>query len=797
MTSGTMSDIEAPKASDPGSVDPDIQAARRLLPVSAIRTLAADQWGRWNTPLDLSLLAVFVILLTVFLAPFPVTVKPIPPLESVATDTVRSKRDILVEDKVATEFRRREAGENALPVFDFDADLYTGIGAPIRTALQNMTMRLTDASLTFNDRFAAFQRDFALPINPTTYEIIERLEDPNDVNRSVDALFASVLNRYVVDEPSALPASGGIILRDVATGETRLLDNVSGVITRENVEEIMRDRAADIEYQSARVIRSWILSTALRLVRSNVTLNDAATQRARTAAIESAEPVYVRFGAGEVIVRNGERITPAIQERLHLLYQTAKTDSIWPEILALLVLIAALLAAGAAFLHQTSRPRRLDRKQVYISLSVAGGTLLICLIVQSIGLSLADILSLSASVVPYLLPISLASLVISALVNLRVGVMVAATLTLLIAYLADASVWFVVYHMAGILAAGLLARRCRKRSDVVKVGLMAGVVQMVMAPIVATLAIPMDAGVASLLTLALGSGLLTGLLASAALPLLERFFEEMTDMRLLELASADNPVLKDLALHAPGTYYHSVLIANLSESAGEAIGANPLRCRVKALYHRIGEAARPNAFNENQRSRNVLHRLPPNLAVRVVVAPIRDGIEIARRNRFGQVIVNAVSQQHGTMLIKPIYLRAVEEARASGTTVNEDDYRYPGPKPQTKPAGILMLATLVEATIRALKDPSDENIRARVDKAIEEAMSDGQLDEAPLTVQDLRLIAEAFRRVLALGAGRLRPDERSEMSLRDAAMRLEAANRHDENGNSTVHPLPTVARRTS
>ena len=290
---------------------------------------------------------------------------------------------------------------------------------------------------------------------------------------------------------------------------------------------------------------------------------------------------------------------------------------------------------------------------------------------------------------------------------------------------------------------------------------------------------------------------MTGLLAAGLLPLLERAFEEMTDMRLLELASADSPLLKDLALHAPGTYYNSILIANLAGAAGEAVGENPLRCRVKALYHRIGEAVRPSAFNENQRSRNILNRLPPNLAVRMAVAPIRDGIEIARRNRFGQMIVNAISQQHGTTLMKPIYLRALDEARATGATVDKDDYRYPGPKPQTRCAGILMLASMAEAAIRALKDPDAEKIRARIDKAIEEAMTDGQLDECGLSIKDLRAISGAFCRVFAMGVHQIRGDDRSDMGLREAAMRLEAANQHDETGNSTVHPLPTVARRPS
>jgi len=271
----------------------------------------------------------------------------------------------------------------------------------------------------------------------------------------------------------------------------------------------------------------------------------------------------------------------------------------------------------------------------------------------------------------------------------------------------------------------------------------------------------------------------------------------MTDMRLLELASADSPVLKELALHAPGTYYHSILIANLAEAAGEAIGVNPLKCRVMALYHRLGEAVRPIALNENQRSRNVLNRLPPNLAVRVIVSPMRDGIEIARKNRFGQVVIDAITQQQGTMLMKPVYLRAVDEARATGVTVDENDYRYPGPKPRSRETGILMLAGMVEAAIRSLKDPDDQKIRGRVDKVIDDLMSEGQLDDSRLTITDLKAISSAFRRVLAMGAHQIRVDDRVDIGMRDAAMRLEAANEHDETGNSTVHPLPTMARRPS
>src|SRR5262249_19009238 len=233
-------------------------------------------------------------------------------------------------------------------------------------------------------------------------------------------------------------------------------------------------------------------------------------------------------------------------------------------------------------------------------------------------------------------------------------------------------------------------------------------------------------------------GGLAAALAMALLPVLESVFNETTDMRLLELAGADRPLLKHLALHSPGTYYHSVVMGNLAEAAGDAIGANALRCPVMALYHDIGKTVRPSYFAENQRGTNIHDRLPPELSARIIFAHIKDGIDIARKHRLGRPIIDAITQHQGTTLLRVFHQRAMERAKAGGTTVDEAEFRYPGPRPRTREAAILLLADAAEAATRALKDPSPAEVQERVGRVIEEKRLDGQLDDCPLTLADLR-----------------------------------------------------------
>ena len=238
------------------------------------------------------------------------------------------------------------------------------------------------------------------------------------------------------------------------------------------------------------------------------------------------------------------------------------------------------------------------------------------------------------------------------------------------------------------------------------------------------------------------------LLVSALLPLLESLFKLTTDMGLLELADQNHPLLRQLVVKAPGTYHHSLLVGNLAEEACEAVGAHPLLVRVGAYFHDIGKMLKPEYFVENQGAENRHDRLNPSMSALILISHVKDGVELARNHKLPAEIVDFILQHHGTSLIRFFFEKAKATAK-EGTEVSEGAYRYPGPRPQTREAGILMLADMVEAASRALEDPSPGRLAGMVERIVQGVLADGQLDECDLTLKNLARIREAFLRLLA------------------------------------------------
>jgi putative nucleotidyltransferase with HDIG domain len=248
-------------------------------------------------------------------------------------------------------------------------------------------------------------------------------------------------------------------------------------------------------------------------------------------------------------------------------------------------------------------------------------------------------------------------------------------------------------------------------------------------------------------------GLLGGIIASVLVlgiaPIIETLFGYTTDIKLLELANMDHPVLKDLILQAPGTYHHSIIVGSLVEAAAKSIAANPLLARVSAYYHDIGKLRKPLYFIENAGgSENKHEHLTPTMSSLILISHVKDGVEMARENRLGERIGHIILQHHGTSLISYFYQKAKEKENPDLESINEDDFRYPGPKPQTKEAGIVMLADSVEAASRALTDPTPSRIKSLVQRVTNNIFLDGQMEECELTLKDLQKIQESFNRIL-------------------------------------------------
>jgi len=294
--------------------------------------------------------------------------------------------------------------------------------------------------------------------------------------------------------------------------------------------------------------------------------------------------------------------------------------------------------------------------------------------------------------------------------------------------------------------------------------------------------------------LALGNGMVTAMIVGGALPLFEHLFQVTTDISWLELSDLNHPVLRRMTIEAPGTYHHSLVVANLAEAAAEAIGANATMCRVCAYFHDVGKLVKPQYFTENMSfERNPHDDLAPSMSALIIISHVKEGVDLALKHKLNQRIIDIIQEHHGTSLVYYFYQRALqqqEDARAGGKIMNireedipevqEESFRYPGPKPQSKESAIVSLADIVESASRSLEKPTPQKVEQLVNELIEERIADGQLDECDLTLGELRIIAERFRFTLMTmlhtriaypkGESRFTPTEDERMKMRPDVM---------------------------
>jgi len=419
------------------------------------------------------------------------------------------------------------------------------------------------------------------------------------------------------------------------------------------------------------------------------------------------------------------------------------------SILGVALLVAFLVAALYAYVR-AFQPKDVARPR---SLLLIGTVVLIVLLLTHYGLLVIHALSQSFPHIPFsamraALPIPLGGVLLTVLFNSRLAFAGSLSVTILTGLMLAAPLSYFMFTFVGS-AVGIFAIAGRQeRTAFFRAG---GDIGLANAYTLLAFAL-LDADTASLTADIVGgvvNGLVVAVLATGLLPLLEHPFGRTTVFTLLELSNLNAPILKHLVLAAPGTYHHSIMVGTLAESAAEAIGANALLCRVGAYYHDIGKTRHPGYFIENHADAGTRHeRLAPSLSRAIVMSHIKEGIEIAREHGLPEILVDMIPQHHGTRLVSFFYQRAKEAADPDHQAVSEEDYRYPGPRPQTREAAILMLADTVEAATRVLSDPTPARIRGVVQKIINAIFVDAQLDECDLTLRDLHIIANSFVRIL-------------------------------------------------
>lgn len=419
------------------------------------------------------------------------------------------------------------------------------------------------------------------------------------------------------------------------------------------------------------------------------------------------------------------------------------------SVLGVSLLVAFLLGALYAYVWAL-QPKEVRRPR---SLVLLGTVLLAVLVLARYGLVVITSLHQSFPHIPLsalsaALPVPLGGVLLTILFNPRLAFAGSLALTILAGVMLAAPLSYFLFTFVGSLVGIFTLAGRQDRTAFFRAGAL-----LALANAYTLLALALMNGNATTLLPDVAGGLVNGalvaVLATGLLPLLEYTFEWTTNFTLLELSNLNQPMLKHLVLTAPGTYHHSIMVGTLAEAAAEAVGANALLCRVGAYYHDIGKTRHPHYFIENQSDAMNRHdKLAPSLSRAIVISHVKEGMEMAWAYGLPPVLVDLIPQHHGTRLVTYFFQRAKEAADPDLQAVKEEDYRYPGPKPQSREGAILMLADAVEAAARTLTDPTPARIQGAVQKIINGIFADGQLDECDLTLRDLHLIANSFVRIL-------------------------------------------------
>lgn len=342
----------------------------------------------------------------------------------------------------------------------------------------------------------------------------------------------------------------------------------------------------------------------------------------------------------------------------------------------------------------------------------------------------------------YLTPIALAGMLVAMLLDSRTGLLVVTVLAV-VSGIVFQSLPLVIFGLIGGLAAILSVSKVSQRGELMRAGFIVGGINFLV--MIASGLLQKDSNLWIHSYMGITNGLICSVITIGSLPYFESIFGFTSAIRLLELSNPNHPLLRRLLMETPGTYHHSILVGNLAEAAADAVGADGLLCRVGSTFHDVGKIKRPLFFVENQLGIDNPHdKIAPSLSTLIITSHVKDGLELAKEYKLPRAITAFIAEHHGTDLVKYFYHKAQE----NGDHVEESDFRYPGPKPQTKETAIVSLADAVEAAVRSLVKPHPTKIEALVRKIIQERLADGQLDESDLTFKDLNKIADAFTKVL-------------------------------------------------
>lgn len=696
------------------------------------------------------LLLLLVALLTFIIVPKGVlTTSEFVPGD-IAPRDIKAPRDLLIPDEALSAQKRDDTERSVANLYDYDPATGTLLAEQVSQIL--VSLRGDEGQPAIKGQsIAELETNFGVKVDAPALTALKELAELDDLRKRITLIIPPLYRQKIVGNLKLFEAdrSKGVIFRRIDTRDEFDDSAREKVIGLGELQEALQQAVNQTSLPP--IQKKALYALVVPLLRPNISFNQNETEARRQIALEQVKPVLIQVKKGEMIVREGDRITPDQIKRLDALNEDDSAASLWRNAAGLLLSCFILIYFVHTFARRNIRKYQpSNRDLMFLAL-----VFLVHVLALKVSIFVSAALGSAFSYVEqgayyYVFPFAVGTMLVRIVLNSEISLVFAILSSIVTGALFGNSFAVMIFAFLTSLSGAHWVRHVTERSFLFRAGLRLGVFN---AALLFALHLmtsrPFDLQLLYKLGFGFAGGLVAAVMVTGIVPLVESLFRYTTNIKLLELANMNNPVLRDLMVQAPGTYHHSIIVGNLAEAAAQNIGVNPLMARVSAYYHDIGKIRKPQYFIENLGGQENRHdKLSPSMSALILMAHVKDGAEMARENRLGQALADIIRQHHGTSLMKFFYDRAKSKADPEVQQIDERDYRYPGPNPQTREAALIMLADAVEAASRTLTDPTPARIQGMVQKIINNIFIDGQLDQCELTLKDMHNIAKSFNLVL-------------------------------------------------
>lgn len=514
-------------------------------------------------------------------------------------------------------------------------------------------------------------------------------------------------------------------------------NNISDNSQKDNQEDIKKaQESIQLKINGSKIPKSLkdiSDSIGYALITPNFFYDKDKTEELKKDAIKKVVPVMIK--KDQIIVKEGE---PVAKYQIEILKDLGLLNSNyhfeWYIYICLSILILLIMFLQWFYLYKYHNDIYSDTNK---------------LIMINILNCIAILLARSLAVIsPFLIPLACIPMIFTLLVDYKVSLAISVLNCVLISRAVEFNTEITILALVNVVIGAVILKKMQQRNDILYSSIYISIMNVILTFSVGFLLSNNGVDVTQKALLACIGSILSGILTIGLLPFFESTFDVITTIKLLEISNPNHPLLKRLLMEAPGSYHHSILVGNLAEIAAEEVGGNPVLARVASYYHDVGKIKRPYFFKENQLGNDNPHdKITPNLSTLIITSHVKDGVELAKQYKIPKAVTDIIEQHHGTSLVKYFYV-TMKNSSERPEDVKEEDFRYPGPVPETKEGAIIMLADAVEAAVRSISEPTKGKIEEMVNKIIKNRLNEGQLDNCNLTLKDINKIRKSFLKVL-------------------------------------------------